>query len=175
MMLVFFAYQGFTAFLPTYLVTMRSMPETTAATVFGLFFAGGVVSQVVCGNLDDRFGHRRTLVALLLWSVATLLVLPFTAGTVSLAVVAVAASVQLGFWPIVFSYTIAALPGEVRASGLGLLRTVYLLVGSLGSTVVGLLADADAFDGAIFLLAALVLAAAVLCTRLPNQTIKDND
>lgn len=168
MTVAFFAYQGLTAFLPTYLVTMKSLPETTAATLFGLFFAGGVVSQVGGGNLGDRFGRRRTMFVLLVWSVASTLVLPFVSGVGPLAVVVLSLSLQLGFWPVVFSYAVAALPDEVQAGGLGLLRTVYLLVGSFGSTAVGALADADAFDGAFYLLAALLLVAALFCPFMPR-------
>lgn len=167
MMVMFFAYQGLTAFLPTYLVTMKALSEQTAATLFGVFFAGGVVFQVLGGNLGDKFGHRRMLVVLLLASAVPLSVLPFVSGLVPLVVVVLSMSVVLGFWPIAFSYTIRALPDEVQASGLGLLRTVYLLVGAFGSTAVGVLADADLFDGAFFLLSGLALLSAGLGALLP--------
>lgn len=173
MMVMFFTYQGLTAFLPTYLVAMKSLSPKMAATLFGAFFAGGVVFQVVGGNLSDRFGHRRMLVTMLLASAVPLFLLPFTAGLPSLIVVVLSMSVVLGFWPSAFSYTIAALPDEVQASGLGLLRTVYLLVGSFGSTVVGVMADAGHFDGAFLLLSGLALTSAVLAAFLPTSTRKD--
>lgn len=168
MMVMFFAYQGLTAFLPTYLVATKGVSEPMAATMFGVFFAGGVVFQIVGGNLGDRFGHRRTIVALLLASAAPLAALPLTFGIAPLVLLIFSMSVVLGFWPTVFSYTVGALPDEVQASGLGLLRTVYLLVGSIGSTAVGVLADADLFDGAFFLLAGLALVSAGIGLLLPR-------
>lgn len=173
MMVMFFTYQGLTAFLPTYLVAMKSLSAQMAATLFGVFFAGGVFFQVLGGNLGDKFGHRRMLVVLLLASAVPLSVLPFVSGLWSLAVVVLSMSVVLGFWPIAFSYTIRALPDEVQASGLGLLRTVYLLVGAFGSTAVGVLADADLFDGAFFLLSGLALLSAVLGALLPRPASND--
>ncbi len=174
MLVMFFSYQGLTAFLPTYLVAMKGLSTQAAATLFGVFFAGGVVAQVVGGNLGDRFGQRRTMAVLLLASAATLFTLPFVSGFFLLVPAVLAMSIQLGYWPIVFSYTIAALPDEGQASGLGLLRTFYLLVGSLGSTAVGIMADADLFDEAFFGLAALVLLATLLCLILPVPAGKDS-
>lgn len=173
MLVMFFEYQGLTAFLPTYLVEMKGLSERAAATLFGVFFAGGVVTQVVGGNLGDRFGQRRTMALLLLASAATLAVLPFVSGFTTLVAAVLALSIQLGNWPIIFSYTVAALPDEGQASGLGLLRTFYLLVGSLGSTVVGIMADLNRFDEVFFVLAALALLATLICLVLPVPTGKD--
>lgn len=173
MLVMFFVYQGLTAFLPTYLVAMKGVSKQAAATLFGAFFAGGVVSQIVGGNLGDRFGQRRTMALLLLASAATLFVLPFVSGFGLLVPAVVALSIQLGNWPIIFSYSIAAMPEEGEASGLGLLRTFYLLVGSLGSTAVGIMADADLFDEAFFGLAGLVVLATLLCLVLPVPAGKD--
>lgn len=173
MLVMFFVYQGLTAFLTTYLVTAKGLSEGVAATLFGVFFAGGVVAQVVGGNLGDRFGKRRTMAALLLASAATLFTLPFVSGVATLVPAVLALSIQLGNWPIVFSYTVAALPDEGQASGLGLLRTFYLLVGSLGSTAVGVMADVNLFDEAFFALAALALLATLFCLVLPVPTAKD--
>jgi MFS family permease len=167
MTVMFFTYQGVTAFLPTYLVTVKGLSAQAAATLFGAFFAGGVVFQIVGGNLGDRFGQRRTMALILLASAATMFVLPFVSGWRLLIPATIAVSVQLGYWPTVFAYTIAALPDEGQASGLGLLRTFYLLVGSLGSAFVGILADIDLFDEAFLVLAGLALVATGLSLRLP--------
>ncbi|WP_424018863.1 MFS transporter [Halorientalis pallida] len=173
MLVMFFVYQGLTAFLTTYLVTAKGLSTQLAATLFGVFFAGGVVAQVVGGNLGDRFGKRRTMALLLLASAATLFALPFVSGFATLVPAVLALSIQLGNWPIVFSYTVAALPDDGQASGLGLLRTFYLLVGSLGSTAVGVMADLNLFDEAFFALAALTLLAALFCLVLPVPAGKD--
>jgi MFS family permease len=146
---------------------VKGLSAQAAATLFGAFFAGGVVFQIVGGNLGDRFGQRRTMALILLASAATMFVLPFVSGWRLLIPATIAVGVQLGYWPTVFAYTIAALPDEGQASGLGLLRTFYLLVGSLGSAFVGLLADIDLFDEAFLVLAGLALVATGLSLRLP--------
>lgn len=167
MMIVFFVYQGLTAFLPTYYVETKGLDESLAATLYGGFFAGGVLAQIGLGNLGDRYRSDRILPLLVGVSAVFVLLLPYTGGVVPLAILSVLLSVQLGFWPIAFSYTIGALPGEIRSSGLGLLRTVYLLVGSLGSVAVGVLADVGYFDGAFLFLGGCTAAAALLCLGLP--------
>lgn len=77
MMVMFFTYQGLTVFLPTYLVATKALSKQLAATLFGGFFAGGVVFQVLGGNLGDKFGHCPMLVVLLLASAVPLFALPF--------------------------------------------------------------------------------------------------
>lgn len=50
-----------------YLVTAKGVPDGTAALLFGLFFATGVVIQPLAGGISDRVGTRVALVG----SVAT--------------------------------------------------------------------------------------------------------
>ncbi len=174
MMVVFFVYQGFTAFLPTYYVEVKSLSEDVAATLYGAFFAGGILAQVAFGNLGDRYPPHRLIPLLVGVSGGLILLLPFTDDVASLAVLSVLSSAQLGFWPIAFSYTIGTLPEEVRSSGLGLLRTVYLLVGSLGSVAVGVLADAGHFDGAFLFLGGCMFLAVLWSLGLPALAARPN-
>lgn len=155
MTLVLVAYQGITAFLPTYFVEIKGLDTAVASTLFGLFFAAGAVWQWSAGVTADRIGSKRTLVGIGVLATVTVLVLPFVGGLLPLALLSLLLGVRLGFGPLNNGYVAAALPEGVRGSGLGLFRSLQLLVSSTGSLIVGVMADAGAFDEAFLLLAGL--------------------
>lgn len=168
MALMSVVYNGFTAFYPTYLVAEKGLSPSTAATLFGLFFGLGVVVQPFMGAIGDRMGARQTMVGAILVSGGALAILPLTEGLVELIGVTVLVSLHLGFWPVAQAYIIQSLPVEIQGSGFGLLRTIYLLVSSLGPALVGTLADAGYFDGAFLVLAGATGAGVILCLWLPT-------
>ncbi len=155
MTLVLVAYQGITAFLPTYFVEIKGLDTAVASTLFGLFFAAGAVWQWSAGVTADRIGSKRTLVGIGIFATMTVLVLPFVGGLIPLAILSLLLGVRLGFGPLNNGYVAAALPEDVRGSGLGLFRSLQLLVSSTGSLIVGVMADMGAFDGAFLLLAGI--------------------
>lgn len=166
---MFFVYQGLTGMLVSYLVQVKGFGQATAASVFGLFFVGGIGAQLVAGGLGDRFGPGRALAAVAVASAGTTALLPFATGFVPVTAVVVLMSVQLGVWPLAFAYATGALPAAVQAGGLGLQRTVYLLLAAPASAVVGAMGDLGRFDAAFLGLAAVAALAAVVCLRLPRQ------
>lgn len=161
-------YQGFTAFFPTYLVSVKGLPVPVAAALLGVFFAGGVVLQPIIGGVADRYGAGQTLVAVTAGTAVTLVTLPFVNDPIALGLLAAAASLQLGFWPVVFAYDVRALPGDIQGTGLGLQRTTFLYAGVVGPVLVGSLADAGLFDEAYFVLAAMALVGLAVSARLPR-------
>lgn len=167
MICTFFVYQGVTAFLPTYLIEEKAISPGLAAGLFGLFFAGGVIAQLAGGILGDRYGRRPTLAGITALTALMLFTLPFVTSLPGIIIVILALSVQLGFWPIAFSYAVAALPDAIEASGLGLLRSSYLIVGSLGSLAVGVFADAALFDEAFLTLGVIIVVVTALVLVLP--------
>jgi predicted MFS family arabinose efflux permease len=167
--LMLFALQGLTAFLVTYLVSIKGLDQATAAAVLSLLFAGGAVSQVVSGTLADRIGDRPVLVGVAATNVVPLLAIPFVEGVIPIAILSVLVGIRLGIAPVSNAYIIAILPEEVTGTAWGILRTAFFLVGATGSTAVGVMADADLFDEAFFLLAALTAAAALLYATLPDR------
>lgn len=169
MLLMSLIYQGFTGFYPTYLVVEKGLDQGAASTLFGLFFAAGIVVQPLAGAVSDRVGSRATMACANGLTVFTMGALPFVGGTVPLAVLTVLAALQLGFWPVAQAVAIGALPDEIQGSGFGLLRTAYLTVAAFGPTIVGALADADRFDGAMFLLAGFAAAGALVAVSLPGR------
>lgn len=170
MTLMLVAFQGLIAFLPTYLVTSKGMNQTTAAMLFGLFFVSGAISQFVAGAFADRYNERRVLATIAAFGVVTLVVLPFTDGIVALTTVVTLLGTRLGVSPVSNGYVAAILSNDVQGSGYGLFRTVYIAVGSLGSSLVGVLADMGLFSEAFFVLAGITSVASGLYLLLPASS-----
>ena len=170
MMLIAFVWQGYTSFLPTYLVEVKGIPQSTAAIALGAFFVSGGVVQPVAGSVADRYDERRVLMVVTAMTAAALCAFPFTNSTLLLIALSTVAGLQLAFWPIIFAYVPRALPDDIQGSGFGLLRTVFLYVGATGSVVIGALADIDLFDESFLLLAGLMAIAIVLSAILPQES-----
>jgi len=168
--LMLFAFQGLTAFLPTYLIAQKGLPPETAAGVFALVFASGAGFQLLAGTAADRVGHRWVLVATAVASVPAVLLLPVADGVGPLAVLAVGIGLRLSVGPATNAYVVGVLPEEVKGSAWGLVRTVFMSLGALGSLAVGALADAGRFDQAFVALAVLSGVAAVCYLALPPRT-----
>lgn len=167
MTLILFAYQGITAFLPTYLIDVKGLNQGTASALYGLFYASGAASQWVAGNAADRYGERTVLAAVAGFGVFTLAALPFVGGTAALAVLLALLGTRLGIGPVGNGFVAALLPDEIQGAGYGLFRTFYLAVGASGSLVVGVLAERGWFDEAFLLLAGVTAIASVLYVFLP--------
>lgn len=165
-LLTMFTWQGFTGFFPTYLVDVKALSPGTATALFSLFFLLGVLVQPLSGACGDRFGPRRTLGVCFAFVVLSLAALPFVAGLPGLLAVTVGVSGLLGISPVTMMVLSRSLPDGVKGSGLGLLRSVYILLASSGPFVVGSFADAGLFDEAFVLLSGVGCLALVLCFLL---------
>ncbi len=172
--LMLFVVQGLTAFLPTYLVMVKGLEQTTAAGLFSLFFLSGAVCQSLAGNAADRFGSPTVLMSVAGVSVVPLLALPFVEGPVPLGVVTVLLGSRLAINPVSNAYIIAVLPDAVQGTAWGFLRTSFFLLAATGSTVVGALFDAQLANTAIVGLAVLTAVATGLYVFLPVRTAVDS-
>lgn len=163
-----FVNAGFLALYPTYLVSIKGLSPGVAATLYGLYFAIGVVVQPLAGTSRDRYGARTTLFALLGVYFVSLLFLPFVHGVVTLGALTLFLSSRNGVGVITNTFISAALPEEIKGSGLGLLRTVWILIGATSPAIVGFFADAGYFQEAFFALAVLAGVATVLTLLIPQ-------
>jgi MFS family permease len=164
-----FVNQGFLGLYPTYLVEVKGFSPSVAATLFGLYFAIGVVVQPTAGASRDQFGTKTTLVVLLGMYSAGLLLLPFVHGVVALGLLTVLLTARSGVGVINNTFISASLPEEIKGSGLGLLRTVWILAGATSPFVVGFLGDAGYFEEAFLLLALLAGIATALALFVPDR------
>jgi predicted MFS family arabinose efflux permease len=167
-MIGFFTWQSFASFFPTFLVNHVGLTTGRASLVFGAVFALTVVTAPGLGWLSDSTGRDVALAASFLAGVAGYALFLFGDGG-PLAVAVGAGLVGLGLsWPgVVNSRFMDHLAADERGTGFGLVRTVVLLVSSLGSGVTGTIAESVGWFAAYGLIATLlaVLAALVVGNR----------
>lgn len=142
--------QAFIGFYPTYLVDVKGLPTHIATGLFGFFFALGTVVKPLSGRAYDRVGVRYPLLAITGVTVVALVALPLFTGVWSFVVITTLVSSLLGFETIVISNLTGKLPEDMRGTGLGSLRTVYIMLGALSPVLFGAIADRGYFDEAFF-------------------------
>lgn len=153
-----FTWQAFTSFFPTFLVEYRSLSTERASVVFGAVMVISVVSLPVLGRLSDRFPRDLTLAGTMAVGGTGITLFLLEGGLSPLLAGVCLAGVGFGWGGVLHSLFMDHLPADDRASGFGLVRTVYMLFGSLGSVVVGTLADAAGWRVAYGFVVALVAA-----------------
>lgn len=161
-------YQGVTGFYATYLVQTKGVSPGVAALLFGGFFAFGMIVQPITGAANDRFGERGTLMVVLGFSMIALLALPFVSGLPGLVAITIVLSSMLGRPVVALTYLTNALPEDIRGTGMGVLRTGYIMIGALSPLVIGILADSGYFDEAFLSLAVASGLTLLLCLVLPE-------
>lgn len=161
-----FAYQGLIGFLTTYLVDVKGLSPEAASTVFGGFFAVGLVTQLLSGSVAERYGRRSLFLGLFAVTTVGVATLTVLGGAALLAVPLL--GVQLGVWPVLNAYAYDALSEDARGGGYGFLRTVYLVLGATGPAVVGALFDAGLYDGGFLLLAGVFALVFLVSVGLPT-------
>lgn len=157
-------YQGFIGFYPTYLIVVKGLSEGVAAALFGLFFAMSVVVQPMAGVALDRLGLRRSLVAVLGTITVSLLALPAVAGLAQLAALTVFLSCISGYGAITQTTIADAIPTAMKGTGLGMLRSGWILFGSVSPVAIGILGDRGLFTEGFLALGGI--AAVGLCLAL---------
>jgi predicted MFS family arabinose efflux permease len=167
-MIGFFTWQAFASFFPTFLVEHAGVSTARASLVFGVVFAITIGAAPALGWASDATGRDLAIAASMLSGAAGYALFLFVGGTA--AVVAGTALVGLGLsWPgVVNSRFMDHLAADERGTGFGLVRTVVLLVSSLGSGVTGTLADHAGWLAAYGLVAGLMtlLVALLVANRL---------
>ncbi|NGM71315.1 MFS transporter [Natronolimnobius sp. AArcel1] len=168
-MLGSFTYQGFTGFYPTYLIEEKGLSASQASLLFSVFFAGGILIQPIIGMIGDRLGERQTLFGVLVVITGVLAVLPFVEGIWPLLAITIALSSLLARAVLALTYLTEALEEDIRGTGLGVLRTCYILIGSTSPVIIGVLGEAGFFDHAFWMLSGVSGIMFLLCIALPPR------
>lgn len=161
-------WQSFTGFYPTYLIEEKGVSSSTAALLFSLFFAIGVIVKPGAGAAYDRIGIRTSLVIVLSGPAVGLAILPIVNGIPALVVVTALVSIMLGSGAITQSFLSEAFSEEIRGTGLGIVRTSVAMLGAAGPVLFGAIADRGYFDEGYFILAGVMLVVILLTVRLPK-------
>ena len=163
-----FAWQATASFLPTFLVEQRGLSTGAAGGAFSAYFLVQGVSSPVVGAASDRYGRDVTTASLLAIGAVGFVVLVAVPGWPAIAVAVVALGVGLG-WAAAFLPRFFDAFTEMEAgAGFGLVRTVYGLIGALGSVVTGFLADQYGWTVAFAVLAGLLV---IVCAILVGNRL----
>ena len=155
-MVAFFTWQAFASFFPTYLVEYADLSTARASLVFGAVFALTIVGAPALGWASDATGRDATFGASLLAGIAGYVLFLFAEGTVAVVCGTLLVGVGLSWPGVLNSRFMDVLAEDERGTGFGLVRTVVLLVSSLGSGVTGTIADRAGWLPAYGLVAGLM-------------------
>lgn len=157
-----FCWQATASFLPAFLIEHHGRSVSMASVLFSMYFVVHGLTQPVLGALSDRMGRDGAAAIAFGTGVVgygTLVAIP-DGPAVFVAVPLVGVAMSWG--APVQSRFIDHLGESERAAGFGLVRTVYMLLGALGSVIVGGLADIAGWPVAFGLLVALLAAELLL-------------
>jgi MFS family permease len=168
--LVVFTYHGFMGMYPTYLVESKGLSVEVATVLFGLFFALAILVQPLAGSLADLIGERYTLISVIIIACVGLVALPFVESLAVLTLLTVVLSAQHGRGVVAITYLTNELPDDMKGTGLGVIRTGYLLSGAVGPITLGVFADQGYFDAGFLLFGFVAFLGAVLCLLLPQRS-----
>lgn len=162
-----FAILATMSFLPTFLVEHHGLSLATAGLLFSGYFAVVGLLQPIVGVLSDRLGRDTVLGGMF---AAGVLGYGLLGTTTSLALAVpgvVLVGVAMSWGPPIQSRAVDRLTPEEQGTGFGLVRTGYILVGALGTTVVGTVADVAGWGPSFLLLGGLlgVAACSLVVTR----------
>ena len=152
-----FVWQATASFLPTFLVEYRGQSETFAGGVFSAYFVVQAVTQVGVGSASDRYGRQVSTAGCMLLAAAGFALLVVTPGLLSVAVGVVLIGTGLGWGSALLPRFMDELSDSEQGAGFGLVRTVYGVLGSLGSVATGAFADLFGWAVAIGVLFALLV------------------
>lgn len=150
-----FCWQATASFLPAFLIEYHGYTTGTASLLFSAYFVIHGISQPVLGTLSDRFGRDAVAAVAFALGIVGYAVLVAANGRVVIAAIPLV-GIAMSWGAPVQSRFIDLLSSAERAAGFGLVRTVYMLLGSLGSVVVGSLADIAGWAIAFGLLVGLL-------------------
>ncbi len=161
--LYYFVTRSFLGFFPAYLQSSKGFSPAIASAAFAVVFAVGAVSKVLAGDLSDRFPRRLVAVGSVALAMIALVGIIIGQSLLVLApsIVAFAAGHQAQF-PLIDAILFDAAPEANAGGDLGASKTIFFLIGSLGPTYVGVVAEFSSYTVAFAGLVACLLVSAAL-------------
>lgn len=163
---IIFVSQGFLGFYPTYLIEIKGFPPTDASLLFGFYFAIGIFIQPLTGLSNDRFGSEMTLTILVGLYFLGLLALHFAQTLLHILFLTVLLSNRNGTGVVTNTFIADTLADDIKGTGLGFLRTGWMVIGATSPLFVGYLGDLGLLREAFLLLATLAGVATMLTVFL---------
>ena len=136
-----FSWQSILSFLPTFFVEYRFLSSEHSSFLYAIVFLTNALSMPLVGRLADRTGGIPSIVSCLLAVTTGFGIALFVDWNDALFLSAVLLGVGISWGGALQSLFMRSLPADSQGSGFGTIRTVYMLIGALGSAVTVLLAD----------------------------------
>lgn len=155
------------------LFTEMGVPTAQVGLLAGVLMLGAAVGGVVGGSLADRFGGRVVIASAVLAATAPLFFYIVTDGILRLALLALAGFLMGMPHSILVLRAQALLPGR-RATASGLILGFMFFSGSIGSYLVGIVADQIGLPAAMQALAILAPLAAVAALGLRKLGVSES-
>jgi predicted MFS family arabinose efflux permease len=164
--LYYFVTRSFLGFFPAYLQSSKGFSPALASGAFALVFAVGAVTKVLAGDLSDRVPRRFVAVGSAVLAMGALAGIIFEQSVLVLAplIVLFAAGHQAQF-PLIDAILLDAAPTANVGGDLGAAKTIFFLIGSLGPTYVGVVAERSDYTVAFAGLVVCLLVSATLLFR----------
>ena len=158
-----FTWQSAVSFLPTYLQASKGFSPGLANAGFAALFVVGAVVKPLSGGLGDRL-PRGLLTAGVLALAAGMLSVVVLASADAVVLVAVAgfSAGLMAYPPVMQAYLMDAFPTDSMGGDLGAMRSLYIGIGALGPTYVGVVADLLTYRVAFAGLVGCLLASSAL-------------
>lgn len=157
-----FVWNGIASFFPLFLTTEKGLSSDMAGFTYSLLFVASL-SQLVTGDISDRFGRLRVALLLFVLMIIGLSLVILAQGLVVLLILTVAMGIGLhGFRPVRDSYLMDLIPSSVGGGTLGIVRTIMTVIGALSPAIVGYLSDTVGFTAAFVVLIVGLICATVL-------------
>ncbi|MFB6299523.1 MAG: sugar MFS transporter [Halobacteriales archaeon] len=160
-------WQGTASFLPTFLQIDKGFSPTLASNAFAGLFIVGMLANPVAGGLGDRFEYPHVALGSAVLGAVGLSVIVIAEGIVlSVAGIVIFAIGLAAFWPVMNAYVMAAFPDESAGGDFGAVRTIFIVIGSLGPTYVGVVAERLTYTAAFSGLVACLCGAIAITSFL---------
>lgn len=150
-----FVLNGTISFLPTFLVNHRDQAPALTGVLFSGYFVARGGFQLLVGRLSDQYGRDLALGLCMLASAAGLTTFVYAPRFAAVLAATALAGLGAAYFPALDPRFLDVIGEEDKGSEFGLVRTIYVMVGSSGSISVGLLADLHGWPTAFLVLAAL--------------------
>lgn len=135
-------WQGTASFLPTFLQASRGLTTAMASNAFAGVFLIGAFSNPIIGKFGDTFGYLRLSAGMVFLTLIGVLSFLYGTSWPSIVFGVVASGVGLtSIWPVLNAYLMRIFPDEHKAGDFGITLSASVVIGSVGPTYVGVLAE----------------------------------
>ncbi|MCB1739552.1 MAG: MFS transporter [Gammaproteobacteria bacterium] len=161
---------GIRIFLPLYVVDSMGLSLGVAGMALAALSLGGVLAAIPAGIASDRFGRRRIVMVSL--AVSSVLLLALTLVRDELALIVGISLVGFSIFalrPVMLSWMMDVMPGEMRGAGTNLMFTTQSLVQVVNPLIAGFFADRFGLVSVFYYFAGMLLLANAVAFMLPAE------